>query len=348
MVTLSLVLCGVLLLMVISGKRRVWWLLGLAPILALFVRGFSPVYHPVISVLQSPHFVSVEECGDAVPDSDHVVGLIFDQRAHAIPYRALAQTPLIVLSGQDSRSLMIWSITANCATVLPMARDCSPRDIEVVSRPADSLLLFDTRLGQFIVGVTGKTVAGAEPSGFGKPMAVEKTTWADWRTRHPQTRVLLPSSTAAEATSHPVLPLLQFKRGPGMLSGDAQICLIGTPQPVAVQPEEITEDVLNTKAGDSTVLLGRDPKTENLRAFDRHLSADLFLTFRPLARRPRKHPDAAMVDDESGSLWTLDGRAVDGPLKGQRLAEIPVENGLYWGVMKFWMPDLMVIHPQTQ
>jgi hypothetical protein len=49
-----------------------------------------------------------------------------------------------------------------------------------------------------------------------------------------------------------------------------------------------------------------------------------------------------MVDSESQSFWTLDGRAVDGPLKGEHLHEIAVEDGLYWGVMKFWMPELQL------
>jgi hypothetical protein len=83
-----------------------------------------------------------------------------------------------------------------------------------------------------------------------------------------------------------------------------------------------------------------------LRAFDRHLKEDLFLTLKPIRRPSRKHPDAALIDSDSESLWTLDGRAVDGPLKGERLREISVDDGLYWGVMKFWIPDLQLIVPE--
>ena len=40
LVALSLILCLILLGLIVSGKRRAWWLIGLGPILALFVHRF--------------------------------------------------------------------------------------------------------------------------------------------------------------------------------------------------------------------------------------------------------------------------------------------------------------------
>ena len=49
-----------------------------------------------------------------------------------------------------------------------------------------------------------------------------------------------------------------------------------------------------------------------------------------------------MIDSDTASFWTIDGRAVDGELKGARLREIPVEDGLWLNVMRFWCPQLPV------
>jgi hypothetical protein len=39
----------------------------------------------------------------------------------------------------------------------------------------------------------------------------------------------------------------------------------------------------------------------------------------------------------------MDGRAIDGVLKGERLRRIDLDDRLYWGVMKFWYPELELI-----
>ena len=50
-----------------------------------------------------------------------------------------------------------------------------------------------------------------------------------------------------------------------------------------------------------------------------------------------------MTDPDSNSWWTIDGKAIDGPLKGAQLKELPVEEDLYWGAMKFWYPQTLLV-----
>jgi hypothetical protein len=346
MVALSLLFCAALLVLTISGRYRVWWLMGLGPVLALFVRGFSSAYHPAIALLDSPQFVDAQPAVIRSLADSYIVGLFFDQKPYALPYSALANSPLVLLSGFDKRALVIWSMTANCATVLPLDRDTRPREIEVVSRPADSLLLFDARLGQFIVGVTGLTVGGDRPVGFGVPLAVEKVPASVWITQHPETLVMTVGANGVTTAAAPVLPLFHFPQQPGNIDGDARIAILATTQPTAVMSDVAMDQPCEIQAGATSVLLDRDPKTRALQAYDRHLKEDFFLTFKPLKHPARKHPDAVLVDSDSESLWTIDGRAVDGPLKGQRLHPISVDDGLYWGVMRFWIPALKLVKPQ--
>jgi hypothetical protein len=43
-----------------------------------------------------------------------------------------------------------------------------------------------------------------------------------------------------------------------------------------------------------------------------------------------------MRDRETGSTWNLKGRAVDGPLEGAQLAQLPSHNGFWFAWGTFW------------
>ena len=54
-----------------------------------------------------------------------------------------------------------------------------------------------------------------------------------------------------------------------------------------------------------------------------------------------------MIDRETGSIWNhLDGKAVEGPLKGKRMAIIPLPQ-MTWGEWRKSRPDTLVLSPDT-
>jgi hypothetical protein len=50
------------------------------------------------------------------------------------------------------------------------------------------------------------------------------------------------------------------------------------------------------------------------------------------------------IDTDTNSGWSTTGVAVEGKkeFRGKRLAPVPVEDELYWGVMKYWYPELQL------
>ncbi len=62
----------------------------------------------------------------------------------------------------------------------------------------------------------------------------------------------------------------------------------------------------------------------------------------PLTFRPAPDADDRFVDEETGSTWTLDGRAVDGPLDGARLERVAVDD-TFWFVWFAFRPDTTVV-----
>jgi hypothetical protein len=335
LIFLCLGLCMVLLGLVIANKRRVWWLLALAPVLALFVFRFGPASRQRLYILDAPTFVSAQS--DFVPAQDWwVVGVVFEDQAYAFPYWALWNTPVVFVTDYDKRMVLMWSARANRALAFRVAREFKARDLEFVSTPMDSPLIFDRRLGQFIVALTGRTASGGDPVGLGESLPCARTTWSAWRRKYPGTKVL----RGYETSGAPVAPVLPSARGTsvdGALT-ETSIMLVRTKPDVAIATDSLANLPANVVAGQKRLLIVRDASNRRLRVFDRNVQQDLYPTF--TTRVDRRHQQVTMIDSDTNSLWSDDGTAIDGPLKGTQLTQYPVEEGLYWGVMKYWYPEL--------
>lgn len=345
---MALLLAVALIALVVSGKRRVWWLIGLAPILALFVHRFSSDSLHALNILDNPTFIAADHASE-MRDADEVVGLVFADTAYAYPFAALYANPVIFQADHDRRMILFWSPFANRAQAFEITHELKARDLDIVSMPANALLLYNSRLGQFINGLTGLTQPigrklGDKPTGLRDPIPTWKMPWAAWRSRHPQTRVLQPYRTDANAPHAPVLPYYKLPRESGQPLADLRIIMLETSPPVALPENTIADRPLNLIAAGQTVLVFRDPRTDAVRAFDRRIEQDLFLRF-ALNTDPRR-PKAFLVDTATNTAWNPDGTALDGTRRGVKLSPIPADESLYWPVMKFWYPDLSIQTPQ--
>ena len=338
LVTFSILCCIVLILLVVSNKRRAWWLIALGPITGLFAYRFSVSPDNFYSVSDDPPTLNADEV-TFVRDDDWVVGIQFDDQPYALPFQALYSTPLVMLTEREKRAIVLWSPFANVARAFQVNRDMRGRDLDIVSMPANALLAYNNRLGQFINGITGLTPKGLRPNGFKEEMPTVKTTWKQWRTSHPDTKVMVPTGRLAhDPPAAPVLPLYPMPPG---FSEQKRIAVIPTTQPIAIPTEAITTSPMNVMAGKLPVLIFRDPSGE-IRAFDRRIDGDLMPRFQ--ANHVPRRKLAALIDSDTDTGWNLEGVAVDGAKdrKGKKLAPVEIEQDLYLGVMKFWMPELKV------
>jgi hypothetical protein len=337
LIVLSILLCIALIALVVAGKKRAWWLIGLAPITALFVHRFHGDPIRLYSIADNPSTLSANQAS-YLNDDDYIVGLNFNGTYYAYPYYALYRQPVIVQSDHDKRMILLWSAFANRAQAFNVTRDLHARDLEIVSMPANALLVYNGKIGQFINGLTGQTPSNTKPTEFLSPIPTQKVNWKSWLTTHPDTRVMLPSGEA-DIQRQPNLPLRPWFPMPNSSppAPDTQIKLAATTQPLAIT------SVISTKplnlTGPTPLLLFRPTLGAPPRAFDRRLN-DLTLTFHPNTN-PRR-PKALFLDADTNSGWTPDGRAIDGPLINQRLNPIPLEEDLYWGPMKHWLPNLTI------
>jgi hypothetical protein len=347
-VALSLSLCLGLLALVIGGRRRTWWLLGLAPVLALFAHRFATDPFAAFSILDPPQFVAADQAS-FLADSDCVVGISFNGEHYAYPFSVLYAYPVVVQSDREQRLLLLWSAYANRMLATTIDHSLKSRELEIVSMPANVLLVYNSRLGEFINGVTGRTMDGALPVGFETRIATCKTTWQAWRRLHPATQVLAPPAGApSNLPASPVMPF--YPMPPGTVAPATRVALIAATQPsatsappVAVYDAALGASPVNLDDGPLPLLLLRDPATGSLRGFVRQVKQDLVPTFRP--HRFPKFPSATLTDSDSNSAWTSDGVAVDGPLKGERLSSADLDDQVYLDVIGPWYPGLVVLQP---
>lgn len=346
LVALSLALCLSLLALVAAGKRRAWWLVALLPVLTLFVHRF--VTDPVnkLSVVESPPFVPAAQA-TFVGDADYVVGLKFGDVAYAYPYAALYSAPVLVQDDHDRRLVLMWSAFANRAVAVVTSREVRARDLDIVGNPANALLLYNGRVGQFINGLTGLTPKGERPTGFRDRVPTVKMTWKQWRQQNPETKVFALTTTPdPRAPKGPLRPSLPMPPAPDGRKAEEWVTLVGTTRPSAVRCDDVGGEPLNLHADDVPVLLFRSAPDGAVRAFNRQLE-DLSPRFD--VNTKSKWPDARFVDRDTGSGWDANGKALYGPkeYKGRKLPPVPVEDDLYWGVMKFWYPQLE-LHDQRE
>jgi hypothetical protein len=185
----SLLFCLLLFALVVSGKRRIYWLLGLALVLGLFFHKFRSDPINAFMILEDPPYVAARDAS-FLDDADWVVGLRFGDDAYAYPFSTLYVTPVIVQNDRDKRMVLLWSAFANRARVAMIDRDIKARDLEIVSFPANSLLLYNSRYGEFVSSVPLTTPDGRKPAGFRGTIATVKTQWKLWKAQNPATKVL--------------------------------------------------------------------------------------------------------------------------------------------------------------
>jgi hypothetical protein len=130
------------------------------------------------------------------------------------------------------------------------------------------------------------------------------------------------------------------------LTRDATVAFLDADAPSAVLDSDITSLPANIDAGGSPVLLLRDRATGIVKGFHRQTAGDLTPVFR--AKHFAKFPQACMTDSDSASAWTNDGAAINGPLKGQRLAAADVDDGVYYTVLRAWYPNIALLKPKAQ
>jgi len=338
--SLCLILCIALIALVVSGKRRAVWLIFLAPVLFLFYQRFAGDEFRRMAVLDNPPFVEADKASFLKAESP-VIGLVLEGQPYAYPCGALALSPVILHADADKRMILLYSPYAGRAQAFVIDNTIKPRELDIVSMPADALLVYNSRIGQFINGFTGLTLKNDHPEGFHNSIELHKTTWRDWRSINPDTKVLATAMSASNEKPHSRFPARPVQMD---LPADTRVAVLATARPVVLQASKFSSaEVLNLTAGGTNLLLFRDKGTGKLRAFDRAVKGDLFPKF--TRKSVPKKPEVAFYDSDTDSYWTTEGHCIAGNVKGEQLRPIAIEEDVPYATLKSFYPNLELLKP---
>ncbi len=204
------------------------------------------------------------------------------------------------------------------------------------------LVMFDHETDSLWSQLLGQAVDGPMAGTKLQPLPAVQTTWAQWKSLHPDTLALVTggpvydsydgyytsgqAGVIGETFSDTRLPRKELVHG-----------VLVEGQPVAYPFSELrTQRAVNDTVNGIPILVLFHVETATALAFHRTV-ADQVLTFAP-------SPDDSLifVDHETGSRWmALTGAAIGGPLKGKRLERIPGTSSFWFGWKDFYTNTLV-------
>ncbi len=186
---------------------------------------------------------------------------------------------------------------------------------------------------------------------------VMETTWGDWKTMYPQTRVATagtPNRTAfgpypygdyAELNNATTIyPSSSFsgERPPkelvlGVFNGSQSLAY-----PLGELEEAGDRVAINERLGSKSFVVVYSAEHNSARAFNRNIGGQS-LTFESVGSGP-----GHMTDTKTGSTWDRAGRAISGPLAGESLSQMEDSYTVFWFAWNVYYPTSEVLAVASQ
>ena len=306
-----------------------------------------------IPALTLPTMVAADASPDVEPnvtylrDEDRVLGIVVDGEARAYPHKVLEQHEIVNDRVADRWISVTYCPLTGSGLAFDPHVDGERLDLGVSGLLfANNLVLYDRGSGDLYgpqLAVTGRCDAFRDETLVVLP--VQETTWGRWKRFHPDTRVVGVRSTDGryEEDLYPgyddldnydtwypgpvdrsrppkerVLAIRSGDGGPGYPFGVL----------AALGETAVVNDVVD---GAPTVVLYRADAGETAVAFDARIDGQA-LNF-------AVDGIGVWTDLETGSRWTLDGVAIDGPLAGRSLAPHPDAYVAFWFAWRHFQPE---------
>ncbi len=335
------------------GDITVWGELAFAAFAAVLVFGFLMHTRFLFRPVKRPKFMSADEARARFGDDEEVVGVI-DQAGRPWGFVArLARRPHIVVQGEgEAPFMMSHCILAHSSIAYALGPDGRDPDLAITAAIANNLVFYEGRRGCSVIQMHNRSRRGDWVLPTLPTYSVSLGRWAalfpdsliwyrdpEWRDQFylkllARADVIDPASpTIVYPLQHPVddrLPMKALVLGVEA-AGEA------VAYPAALFPENrLVED----RVGGLPIAIFADEDGDFVAVYDRRLDGRaLAFAFDPAAGRWR--------EKESGSLFTVTGEAVDGPLAGRRLTPIAHYNKMFWYVWADFHPGCRVYGGKT-
>jgi hypothetical protein len=322
-----------------------WLLLGGVTAIGLSVLYWA-MYVPVVMAPPAEHFlVGVEEADEILRPESIILGIEKGGEVRAYP-RDLIARPHWFNDEFDGKPLMIsYCILCNSGQAfVPVLKDGRRLDLRNMTAFDNNTIYHCVNTGNFIQQLDGRVIRGPDEGEELESYPVVMARWDEWKRLHPDTKmyyappvnlrdritqamlmkmVPLAKLAARDEPWHVVrkpiddrLPAMSFVFG-AKINGDA-----------CAYPVTALKDgpVINDTVGGEPVVVLYD-KVHDIGDVFHAKHGGRTLSFELASDSANS---LLAKDRETGSTWNVSGRAVDGPLKGEKLEPAPHWNQLFW------------------
>jgi len=300
--------------------------------------------------------VSAEDAAARVGDDEEVIGVVVGTQARA--YVTDSTNPQHVLSDEfgGQRLMISWCVLCHNAAVFKGDLDGKPLKLRVIGGGNNNVLFYDSNSKNLVQQITGHIVAGPDKGRSLQWIPSVTTTWSNWRRQYPDSTLWLgPERNFFDrlicaviawaqsrierkqkpfyAMNRPLDSRFEFTR---LVSG----VTIGGARRGYLMKTLADHPVVNDSVGQVPIVVFSGFSGALVRFFDRRIKHRV-LTFEQDSAAGAASGLRAR-DNQTGSTWDQSGAAIDGPLEGAKLREIPGVNRIYWGAFGYFYPGATV------
>ena len=333
-------MCGVWILVCLTPLE------GQAPLVGQTTYGMLPYV-----AVHQPEFVKAADA-TFLQDDDILLGVASGAVAKAYPAADLAQHGAVADRVPDGAISVTWCGVCNTGLVFRSEVQGRTLHFQYDRMVGANEVQKDAETGSSWQQATGEAIDGPLKGTRLTLFPTVRTTWGEWRRRHPQTLVLKPMPGYADRMPALSTRIKNATRvGPagapnGALKADHRL-----PPRETVAGLEIGRDtiafpftalrasrVINERVGGVPVLVVHQPSSDTTTAFDARASG------RTLQFEAANADAGALTDLQTGSTWNAYGLALEGPLRGTRLKQL-VLIPQFWFAWSQFRPHTRVFSP---
>lgn len=289
-----------------------------------------PIHHPKYEPAAAARWLS---------DNDRIIGYAAAGQAWAYPVRILNYHEIVndTLTGKP----ILVAYCPLCGSGVVFSRRVGDRILTFGNTSAlyeSDMVMLDYETGSYWWHVAGRAIVGTLTDTGLTLLPGMTTTWAEWRRVHPNTKVLSrdtgyqrpygrdPFAGYVNALNRGrfAFPVSSAARD-GRLPPGTSVLAVKLGRAVRAYPLDRAgaDVIMDVVANERVVVLFSDKGTS--AAAYKPVAGEKELTF---AVRNGKY-----IDRETGTVWSLDGKAIAGSLKGTRLPPIPAKSSFWFAIV---------------
>lgn len=295
-----------------------------------------------IRSIDDPEFVSAADAAGDMVDQEFVIGVEINGDARAYPINILSRHEIV----NDVVGDMPIAVTfcPLCFTGIVYDRRVEGEVLEFgVSGKLvmNDLVMYDRQSDSLWQQILGEGLTGRYKGTRLTPVAATQTTWTQWRDAHPSTVVLdkqgsyRSDSYAGYYTSGSSGVLGGFESNDLLPAKEFVLGLVLDEEPKAYPFQELAKQpVVQDTVGGHEVVIVFHERSNTAVVFDAEIDGE------PAVFQLDRHTDSDLIlkDEATGSLWSgLSGEAIDGPLAGTRLWQIPSSLSFWFAWSDFYV-----------